>query len=194
MLRILWISSVFLAQMAKESAFGVKKLMNPVAMIENLFSRKVEFDLFSIGSADCRDMSVLHGERFYRGWGDGEFHSLLTQSNVFGYTTRMISQPTRALGGFVLVREAAGEAEILTIAVSEKYPRIGLGWRLLQAAIRETHARGGETMFLEVDEGNHAAIGLYRKHGFRKTAERKGYYDDGKGNKSTALVMQRDLR
>lgn len=168
--------------------------MNPVSLLENLFSRKAEFDVFPAGPDDCRDLSQLHGERFYRGWGDGEFHSLMTQSNVFGFTARMTNSASAALGGFVLCREVAGEAEILTVAVSDKFPRLGLGWRLMLAAIRETKTRGGETMFLEVDDGNVAAIGLYRKLGFTKVAERKGYYSDAKGNKSTALVMRLDLR
>jgi ribosomal-protein-alanine N-acetyltransferase len=167
--------------------------MNPVSLLENLFVRKAEFDIFAAENDDCRDFSTLHGQRFYRGWGDGEFHSLLSQSNVFGFTAR-ITNGAAGLGGFVLVREAAGEAEILTIAVSEKYPRTGLGWRLMLAALRETRARGGTSVVLEVDEGNHAAIGLYRKLGFVKVAERKGYYTDGRGNKSTALVMRLDLR
>lgn len=167
--------------------------MNPVSLLESLFTRKAEFDVFAAGSDDCRDLSKLHGERFYRGWGAGEFHSLVSQSSVYGFTARITNGAT-GLGGFVLAREAAGEAEILTIAVSDKYPRQGLGWRLMLAAMRETRARGGETIFLEVDEGNTAAIGLYRKLGFAKVAERKGYYDDGRGNKSTALVMRLDLR
>ena len=168
--------------------------MNPVSLLENLFQRKAEFDVFPAGPDDCRDFSTLHGERFYRGWGDGEFHSLMTQSNVFGFTTRITNAASAALGGFVLAREVAGEAEILTVAVSDRFPRLGLGWRLMLAAIREVKARGGEAVFLEVDEGNVAAIGLYRKLGFVKVAERKGYFDDGRGNKSTALVMRLDLR
>lgn len=87
----------------------------------------------------------------------------------------------------------AGEAEILTIAVSDKYPRQGLGWRLMLAALREMRGRGTEHVFLEVDEGNNAALGLYRKLGFRQISERRGYYSEG-GAKSTALVMRLDLR
>ncbi|MGO7800541.1 GNAT family N-acetyltransferase, partial [Rhizobium ruizarguesonis] len=70
----------------------------------------------------------------------------------------------------------------------------GLGWRLMQAAMREAQARGGESMFLEVDNGNKAALGLYRKLGFEKVGERQGYYRQEKGALSTALVMKRVLR
>lgn len=167
--------------------------MNPVAMIENLFAKKPEFEIFDAAYSDCHDFSLLHGERFYRGWGDGEFYSLMAQSNVFGYSIRDTASTHRPLGGFVLAREVAGEAEILTIAVSEKYPRLGLGWRLMLAALRETRARGGNTVFLEVDEGNQAAIGLYRKLRFKKVGERTGYYSGDAGTKSSALVMRLDL-
>lgn len=94
----------------------------------------------------------------------------------------------------MLAREAAGEAEILTIAVHEKGARNGLGWRLMQGAMRESRVRGGEIMFLEVDDGNHPAINLYRKLGFEKAGERPAYYADANGRRSAALVMRRDLR
>jgi len=98
------------------------------------------------------------------------------------------------LPGFVLARQVAGEAEILTIAVQTKVARAGLGWRLMQAAMREAKLRGGESIFLEVDDGNAAALGLYGKLGFEKVGERRGYYKDAKGAVSTALVMKRVLR
>src|SRR5262245_39420810 len=125
--------------------------MNPVTLLESFFARKAEFDVFPATAEDTPDLSLLHGERFFRGWDDGEFDSLISQPTVFGFTARP-NNGVSGLGGFVLAREAAGEAEILTIAVSSKYPRQGLGWRLMLAALRETRGRGGETMFLEVDE------------------------------------------
>ncbi len=70
---------------------------------------------------------------------------------------------------------------ILTIAVGEKVGRFGLGWRLMQAAIPRSEDRGGEAMFLEVDDGNAPALGLYRKLGFEKAGERPAYYTDEQG-------------
>ena len=167
--------------------------MNPVTLLESFFTRRAEFDVFPATSDDAHDMSLLHSERFFRGWDESEFHSLMNQPTAFSYTARP-NNGIPGLGGFVLAREAAGEAEILTIAVSNKYPRQGLGWRLMLAALRDVRGRGAETMFLEVDEGNAAAQGLYRKLGFRIAAERRGYFALGDGRKSTALVMRLDLR
>ena len=47
--------------------------------------------------------------------------------------------------------------------------------------------RGAEEIFLEVDEGNLAALRLYAKLGFAKVGERKAYYE-GDGGRSTALT------
>ncbi len=164
-------------------------------MLESYLSRKPEFEIVAMESEDCPAMSGLHGERFSKPWGDGEFHALLMQSAVFGFVARQTNGLFRQpLSGFVLAREAGGEAEILTIAVNAKLSRSGLGWRLMQAAMREASARGGDSMFLEVDDGNTAALGLYRKLGFQKVGERPAYYADKNGVKSTALVMKRDLR
>ncbi len=165
-------------------------------MRDSLFYRQPEFEIVPMVSDHCRSVAELHAQRFPRAWGDGEFLSLLLQPNSFGFAawqtnTLIFKAP---LSGFVLAREVAGEAEILTIAVSEKVGRFGLGWRLMQAALREARGRGGEAMFLEVDDGNQAALGLYRKLGFEKAGERPAYYTDDNGRRSSALVMRRDLR
>lgn len=144
---------------------------------------------------DCVDISELHGQRFPRRWSDGEFQNLLLQRGVFGILARQTNAFfSKPLGGFVLSREAAGEAEILTVAVSDKFGRQGLGWRLMQGALREASARGAETMFLEVEAANEAAVRLYEKLGFRKVGERPAYYTGPDGTRSTALVMSRVLR
>ena len=164
-------------------------------MFDDYLSWKPYFELVTMAHADCADVADLHATRFPRAWSDGEFSGLLTQSSVFGVVARQtnafFSQP---LGGFVLTREAGGEAEILTLAVSDKFARCGLGWRLMLSAMREAVMRGAETMFLEVDGANLSAIGLYRKLGFVTVAERKAYYTAKDGTKSMALVMRRDLR
>ena len=156
---------------------------------------KPVFEIVPMRPEDCAAVAALHASRFARPWGDGEFHSLLTQDTVFGFVARQTNAILKKpLPGFVLARHVAGEAEILTIAVNAKLARSGLGWRLMQAALREARSLGGETMFLEVDGGNEPALGLYRKLGFEKVGERRAYYVDDKGVKSTALVMRRVLR
>lgn len=162
--------------------------------LSDYFIRKPIFDIFPLETADAGIAAALHRGRFPKPWNDGEFHSLLSQEPVFGFLALKEGAVERMAGGFVLARAVAGEAEILTIGVDLRFGRAGLGWRLMQAALREAKMRGAEDIFLEVDEGNVAARGLYAKLGFIKTGERKAYYAASDGSRSAALVMRRDLR
>jgi ribosomal-protein-alanine N-acetyltransferase len=159
--------------------------------MKNPFVRPPEFEIVEMTTADTVECATLHSDRFRRAWSADEIHALLVQKPVYGFVARR-TDTAGALGGFVLARMAAAEAEILTIAVRLRHERKALGWRLMRAAIREAHDRGTEEMFLEVDETNAAALGLYRTLGFRKVGERKAYYDAASG-KSAALVLRLDL-
>ena len=94
----------------------------------------------------------------------------------------------------MLARLAAGEGEILTVAVARSHRRQGLGWQLMDAVLRELHAQRAEALFLEVDETNVAAIALYRRLGFRQVGHRANYYRSTEHGPTGALVMRRDLR
>ena len=164
-------------------------------MLNSYVNWKRDYEIVPIGTSHSAAVSNLHALRFAKAWSDGEFFGLMSQDNVYGFVARQVNELyAQDVAGFVLAREGGGEAEILTIAVHEKLGRGGLGWRLMQAVLRETVLRGADTMFLEVDSVNQAAIGLYRKLGFETVAERKAYYTAKDGTKSTALVMRLDLR
>lgn len=167
--------------------------------LTDFFVRKPEFEIFALETADLPQAAAIHKSRFTHAWSDGELHSLLIQDAVFGFIARQSNAYTRPfitqplVGGFVLSRVAAGEAEILTIGVDPKFSRLGLGWRLMRAALREARDQAAEAVFLEVDETNAAAIALYRKLGFAKVGERRAYYQGINGAKTGALVMRLDL-
>ena len=74
---------------------------------------------------------------------------------------------------------AAGEAELLRIAVDPAHRGRGLGRRLLEAAQRDLEAEGLVHLFLEVRVSNAAAIQLYRTCGWKPCGRRPGYYPDG---------------
>jgi len=162
-------------------------------MFSAFFSSRQTFEITPMATADAAIAARLHDEAFSRGWSDGEFASLLSQPAVFGFLIVDPSRRRAQAAGFVLVREAAAEAEILSIAVSTTAKRSGLGWRLMQAAMREASQRGAEEMFLEVDEINQAAIALYKKLGFAKVGERKAYYEREGAVRTAAWIMRRDL-
>lgn len=146
-------------------------------------------------SEDVVELSDIHGAAFKRSWSADEIAALLRDETIFVLVARRASLFS-ALSpvGFVIARAAAGEAEILTIAVKPASQRGGIGRELVESLLRKLYAERIGELFLEVDEANTAALALYRRLGFREVGERTGYYRDPSGNRSTALVMRRDLR
>ncbi len=155
--------------------------------------RPRDFIIEPLTPDDAATMAEIHREDFLRPWSEVEFQSLLSQDTVFGFAVREVGRQKRGPAGFVLARLAAGEAEILTITVARARRRLGLGWKLMDAVLRELHAQRAEALFLEVDEANVPALALYRRLGFREVGRRPAYYDRAGGRKSAALVMRRDL-
>lgn len=154
----------------------------------------LDYSVVPLEENDAGAMARLHREDFIRPWSDGEFASLLGQDTVFGFSVRETGNGKAGPLGFILARHAADEGEVLTVAVGRAHRRRGLGWKLMDAVLRELHSRRATALFLEVDETNVAAIALYKRLGFRQVGLRPRYYQTADKAKSGALVMRRDLR
>jgi ribosomal-protein-alanine N-acetyltransferase len=153
-----------------------------------------EYALQPLEPDDATALSHLHREDFARPWSEDEFAALIGDDTVIGFAARQTGHGREPPAGFVLARRAAGEGEILTIAVSRAHRRRGIGWLLMDAVLRQLHAERAEALFLEVDETNTPAIALYRRLGFETVGRRPNYYPAASGGASGALVMRRDLR
>ena len=134
---------------------------------------------------DSGAIAALHTASFQRGWGEDEVYRLLIEKTVV--THRAMSRTIMI--GFILSRMAAGEAEILSVAIAQRQRGRGFARPLLDLHLRRLAGLGTRTVFLEVDEKNAPAQRLYRKAGFYDVARRQGYYDSG----ASALVLRRDL-
>jgi ribosomal-protein-alanine N-acetyltransferase len=93
--------------------------------------------------------------------------------------------------GFVIVRVALEEAEILNLVVEEGDRRKGVGRRLVDAALDTARRAGASAVFLEVAAGNLAGCALYESAGFRKVGLRPDYYRTSCGDYADALIMKR---
>ena len=139
---------------------------------------------------DARELARIHATGFYRGWPEVEFASFLGEASTPVYVA---CDSKRRIAGFALIRIAADEAELLTIAVEPKWRGKRIGQALLRAAFDDLLMSPAQRMFLEVSEDNKAAIRLYQGQGFKTVSTRKGYYPKPDGSAATALVMARDL-
>jgi [ribosomal protein S18]-alanine N-acetyltransferase len=145
--------------------------------------------------ADCDVLSEIHTAAFRRGWSEAEFEALLVQPG----TQALIAHYRNAFGrqspaGFILFRLVADEAEILSVAVAPECRRRGIGKALLEEVLRYLYREGARGIHLEVEDGNRAAIALYRGMEFRESGRRAGYYTQGRESPAGALVMLRQLR
>lgn len=91
----------------------------------------------------------------------------------------LVARAGPGIAGYSITCVTPGKAEIVSIAVSPKYRGRGIASRLLSASIRGAWRAGASTVMLMVRRDNTAAIQLYRRFGFVRTATVKGYYEDG---------------
>jgi ribosomal-protein-alanine acetyltransferase len=86
----------------------------------------------------------------------------------------------RRLAGYhlVLFRTGSAVARLYSIAVHRGHRGRGVGERLLADAERVSAGRGARALRLEVRPDNAAAIGLYRRAGYRLAGRRPNYYAD----------------
>ena len=159
-----------------------------IALLSRLLARG-EPALSDASPRDAAAMAALHGASFRHGWSDGEFERLLRERSTVAH--RAMAGST--LCGFIVSRLAAGEAEILSVAVTPARRSRGLGRALLTLHLRRLAGLGVTAVFLEVDEDNAPARRLYARAGFHEVGKRPGYYRQGRDRAATALVLRRDL-
>ena len=143
---------------------------------------------------DLPKIAEIQASSFKHCWNVDELARMKAQDGVIMLVARRASPyGTRAPLGFVILRTAADEAEVITIAVHPRQRGRGIGKKLMEAGLFRLYADRCDHLFLEVDAANEAALLLYRGLGFKEVGQRKGYYSDSGGD-GTALVMRIDLR
>jgi len=140
-------------------------------------------------------LADIHRDAFARTWSDADFASLIAGHGVSVIGIRRQGLfGRRRLAGFVIIRVAADEAEVLTVAVRPGDRGRGYGRMLMEEALRRLYRERVAACFLEVDRQNRAAVGLYRSLGFVVAGERKRYYSEPETGDGTALVMRLQVR
>ena len=146
-----------------------------------------KFVIVEAGSEHLAQLIDLEAEAFGEAsWGpEGVRTALMADANQ----AILASQDDDPPSGFAIWRLVSDEAEILTIGVVPAARRRGMAACLLAYLLDTTEKAGAASLFLEVDGGNDAAIGLYEKAGFEAVGARARYYRSG----ADALIMQKRL-
>ncbi len=133
--------------------------------------------------ADVAPLAAIHAEAFppREAWGEDAIALQLGMPGVFGLL--------HPLGGMILTRLTADEAEVLTLAVAPEVRRQGVARALLAGAMAAAREQAARTMVLEVAIGNTGARALYERAGFIEAGRRPRYYADG----GDALILRARL-
>lgn len=138
-------------------------------------------------TTDYAMMADIHAASFERGWKTAEIAQLAEQEGAAAY----VATAQDAVAGFVLIRCAADECEILTLAVDGAFKRRGIGQALLERVRQHARENAVRRIFLEVAEDNALALALYAKAGYTEHGRRKGYYRRWHGRRVDALLLSR---
>ncbi|MEN8195099.1 MAG: ribosomal protein S18-alanine N-acetyltransferase [Pseudomonadota bacterium] len=147
---------------------------------------------FAIDDADLSSaplMAVMTETASDDPWSAESLAKILALPRSFGLVAHGAGQPL----GFLLAQCAAGESEIINLAVAPAVRRQGIGGALVAGAMARARGMGAQTMFLEVAGDNAAARALYDRIGFVQVGIRPGYYRRNPNNYTDALILRRDL-
>jgi ribosomal-protein-alanine N-acetyltransferase len=128
---------------------------------------------------DAGLMAALHESCFPQPWDEVAMATLIASPGTLCLLASIVHGSPRAPAGFLIARKAADEAELLTLAVAPQSRRSGLGKALLKSAMASLGESGAKQLFLEVEDGNEAALTLYRSLGATAVGRRARYYERG---------------
>ena len=138
-------------------------------------------------------MEAAFDPQFGEAWTRRQVAEALSMPNTFyllaGPTGELLAGVEQA-AGFALSRGAAGEEELLLIAVRPECRGRGIGTALITRFIEQARERSADRLFLEMREGN-VAERLYRRQGFREVGRRRNYYSSARNRQFDALTFAR---
>ena len=134
---------------------------------------------------DCFAVSEIEKLCFSDPWTEEMVIGSFSDDYFLGY----VAETKGKIIGYIGLSVVFDTADVLLVAVIEKYRRRGVAKTLLSRSLDEAKENGAERAMLEVDVKNAAAIGCYLCSGFEKIAERKNYYGAGKD----AFIMEKML-
>jgi tRNA threonylcarbamoyladenosine biosynthesis protein TsaB len=154
-------------------------------------TQKLPLNIQPCGLEAAAVLAALHAEAFagqsQELWTEQSLRELLAMPGALALLALQGEQPV----GFILLRLAADEAEIITLAVQPQVRRQGVARRLLTVGLAKVTGRGAQQCFLEVADTNAAARALYASAGFAEVGRRPGYYRDAAGVLRDAILMRK---
>lgn len=164
--------------------------LRPLYLAESYAKRpRAKVTIAAAAGEDAARLSELHMACFEIGWSAIDLAQLLAMP---GAVALVAMQGDQALG-FILLRIAGDEAEIISICTRPASRRQGIGARLIDAAVELLGQQKTPRLLIEVADSNDAALALYRKFGFASVGRRRDYYQHADGRREDAAIMRKEI-
>ena len=159
----------------------------------DIFKRKKPILIVDMSPEHLQQCADIHCQSFSRGWSDGVLREMLAGRGMYGLVAKRTGGPREAILAFIIYRMVARECEIITVTTAGEHRGKGAARALINEMIRHCLTDRLEEIFLEVDEGNQAAIRLYRSFGFKPVGKRSAYYKSGMAEAPDSEIGGNDL-
>ncbi len=133
-------------------------------------------DEIVIGEANSCDIPMianLEKSYPYEVYSESEISKMLD----LDYYQILVAKKDEQIIGYICATIIFDECNILKIIVDEKYRRMGVGNKLMDALINRCLSKLVKSIYLEVRDDNTKAISFYEKNGFLFECIRRGYYN-----------------
>ena len=133
--------------------------------------------------ADLEQVVAIDQTSFSLPWPPRSFQFELTDNPA---SRSWVAEVDDRVAAMLVAWLIVDEIHIATIATHPDFRKQGIGEELLSFALQSAKDEGAVTSFLEVREGNSAALMMYQKFGYVESGRREGYYKD---NGEDAILM-----
>lgn len=158
------------------------------APLDSTTAIKLEYGSFDELKVVMRIMQASFSSVYGESWNEHQCRSMLALPG----TQLLIASYNLETCGFAISRSAAGEEELLMIAVDPQYQNKGIGIALLERLIANAVKNEVTAVFLEV-RSNNPAQNLYERLGFQKIGLRRAYYSGDNKEKYDAITYKKSL-
>jgi ribosomal-protein-alanine N-acetyltransferase len=138
--------------------------------------------------SDLAPILAIENQAFSHPWSETAILEELNRNPATLYVLKR--EKGGSILGYLCYWSAAGEIQLLTIAVHPDHRRRGLARFMMESLVQEARLQTAENIFLEVRPSNLPAINLYSHLGFQTIYRRPGYYQP---ENEDALVMQKPV-
>ena len=161
-----------------------------------------EITLRAATKSDAQTLSAIHEKSFPTYWNHEEFNNFFDVAGTHAFIAKVSATPSLTLpplgggeseAGMIVYRAQFEQADIITLAVLPACRRRGIANTLVKKALSHLSELGAKGIFLDVEDGNAAALRLYESFGFAVQRRRKLYYRQKDGTYTDALVMQKKI-